>query len=134
MQKLLVAALSVLGLGFFTGNPDQAQAQIMIWTTFGQQSGSYVGTYSSSSTINGVVQPTVTKTVESSYTNISPATTYTQIGSNPNLQIVRSVISTPPVTHQFLNLGNFRNPVIVPQSPSISNFGGYQLNMNYLGR
>jgi len=114
MRKLL-AALSVLGLGFFTGNPDQAQAQIMTWTTSGQQSGSYVGRYSSSSTINGVVQPTVTKTVESSYTNVYPTTTYTQIGSNWNSQNVRSFISTPPVTHQFANHGNSWNSVIVPQ-------------------
>ena len=33
MRKLLVAALSILGLGFFTAIPDQAQAQVMTWTT-----------------------------------------------------------------------------------------------------
>ena len=133
MRKLL-AALSVLGLGFFIGNPDQAQAQIMTWTTSGQQSGSYVGTYSSSSTINGVVQPTVTKTVESSYTNVYPVTTITRIGSGWNSQAVPPLRSISPITHQLPNYGNSFNSVIVPQPLSIPNLGGYQLNMKHLGR
>ena len=119
MQKLLAATLSVLGLALVTATSDQAQAQTWSWrqtqTVSGQQSGRYVGTYSSSTTINGVVQAPVTKTFGSSYTKVYPTTTYTQIGSNWDSQNVRSFISTPPVTHQFANHGNSWNSVIVPQ-------------------
>jgi hypothetical protein len=116
MRKLLIAALSVFGLGFFTGNPDQAQAQIMTWTTSGQQSGSSVRTETISRTINGVQQPTITQTSRTSYSNVYPSTTYSApIGSNWNQP-------------QF-NL----NPPIVPQFSNISNFGSSQWNKNYRG-
>jgi len=136
MQKLLAATFSVLGLALITATPDQAQAQTWTWTqtVSGQQSGSYVGTYSSSSTINGVVQPTVTETVESSYTNVYPVTTITRIGSGWNSQAVPPLRSISPITHQLPNYGNSFNSVIVPQPLSIPNLGGYQLNMKHLGR
>ena len=116
MRKLLIAALSVLGLGFFTGNPDQAQAQFVTWTTSGQRSGSSVRTETISRTINGVQQPTITQTSRTSFSYVYPSTTYsTPIGSNWNQP-------------QF-NL----NTQISPQFSNISNFGGSQWNKNYRG-
>jgi hypothetical protein len=134
MQKLLAATLSALGLALVTATPDQAQAQMFTLRVSGQQSGSFTRTETRTSIVNGVPQPTITQTLNGSWRNVYPESISTQIGSNRNLQLVPPFISTPPVTNQFLNIGNFRNSVIVPQLPSISNYGGYQLNMNYLGR
>jgi hypothetical protein len=119
MRKLLVATLSVLGVGFFTATPDQAQSQIVTWTVSGQKSGSSVTTEETFSIVKGVPQPPVTKTTKTSYTNFYPPTTFSSPIGNRNLSgFPQFNSSLPPI----------------PQIQNIRNFGGSQLNKNYLGR
>ena len=119
MRKLLIAALSALGVGLIAVTPEQTQAQMVTWTFSGQQSGSSVRTETISRTINEVQQPTITRTSRTSYSNVYPSTTYSApIGSSWN----------QPIIPQF-NL----NPPIVPQFSNISNFGSSQWNKNYQG-
>jgi hypothetical protein len=85
MRKLLVAALSILGLGFFSAIPDQAQAQVMTWKTSGQQSGSYIRTVIRSSTVNGIEQPTIIQQASGSFIKEYPQTTFSSPIANWNL-------------------------------------------------
>lgn len=100
MQKLLVAALSVLSVGLVTATPEQSQAQMAKWSIYGQQSGSSVKTGTRSNIINGVAQPK--RNMQGSFTRspitcpegyilITFADGYQQrYGCLPNIKLVRN--------------------------------------------
>ena len=122
MRKLLAL---VLGLGLITVAPEQSQAQ-MTCTFSGQQSGSSFRRESTSITVNGVPQPTVTQTTGSSYRNVYPPTTNcSQIDSRLNQPTVPQPNWNQPTVPQF----NWNQPTV----PQFSNFDSSQWNKNYRG-